>query len=146
MPNFDVKGMDPIASHQGALYMDGEHKTNCIGFEIKGSVQTKSSRVLGQQSERTRVTGVVYTGTAKFYKNDPWLRDYVMTVQKKQYYPHFDLTGVIYDEGSDFTRNNDMQIITCRNCVLTGDITMMMTDNTTDNVEETVAFSAEYIE
>lgn len=140
---FDVSGMDPIASHQAGLYQDGIHKTHCRGFVFKASIETRDSSVIGQQSPRTRVTGVSYSGDITFYKNDPFLVEYVKHVQENQHYEPFDLTGVIDDPESDFCKKYGVQTVTLQNCVLTGDLTLMEANANKDDVEEKVSFKAE---
>ena len=139
----DVKGMDPITSHQAAIYMNDVHQTNCTGFTFKATIDTKESRVIGQQATKPRIRAVKYSGDIKFYKRSPWLLEYVKYLQTHQYYLPFDLIGLVDDEGSDFYRLFGTQTINLENCVLNGDLTLMQSDTNCEDVEESVTFLAE---
>lgn len=140
---FDVAGMDPITSHQGALYMDGVHQTNCTGFNMDAAVETKESRVIGQQSVKPRVRAIKFSGKMTFYKRSPWLAVYANMVQQHQYQAPFNLVGMIDDEGSDYGREQGTQTVTYQNCVIDGSFTIMQTDTNCDDVVEEVSFIAE---
>lgn len=143
---FDVKGMDPISAHQAGLFIDNEHKTDCTKFTIKAAIDTKKNRVLGQQADKPRVRGVSIKGDISFYKSNTWLYEYVKYVQQNQYHKPFDLMGVIDDPGSDFYRKYGVEVVTAKNCTLTGDITIMEASNSCDDVEVTVSYEGEYLE
>lgn len=143
---FDVKGMDPITSHQAALFKNGVHMTNVTGFKITSTIETKESRVIGQQATKPRVRAVKHAGEISFYKRDRWIYEYVMAVQKNQYMEPFDLQGVVDDPGSDFGRTVGTEIVTVKNCTLTGDLPVMSSDTNCDDVEYTVNFIGEKLE
>ena len=139
----NVKGMTPMSAKETAIYMDGIHQTNATGFEFKATITTKPSAVLGQRGETTRVENIKYTGTFKLYKRDPWLQEYIKFVQEHGYHKRFDLTGLSDSEGSDYYQRHGSQTVTMLNCVLTGDITLLMGDTNGDDVLETLSFEAE---
>lgn len=142
---FDVAGMDPITSHQGALYMDNTHQTNCTGFTFTASVETKESRVIGQQSVKPRVRAIKFNGKMSMYKQSPWLAVYASMVQTHQYRVPFDLMGIIDDEGSNYGREQGTQTITMIACVIDGAFTLMETNTNCDDIVEEVSFIAEKI-
>ena len=135
--------MDPITSHQAALFMDDVHMTNTIGFNLKAKIETKTSRVIGQQSVKPRVRAITFNGDMEMYKRSPWLAIYAFYVQQHQYRAPFNLMGMVEDEGSDYGRENGSQTITFVNCVIDGDITLMTSDTNCDDVKESVNITAE---
>lgn len=140
---FDVPGMIPVSSHQAALYMNGQHQTNCIGFKAVGTVDTKESRVIGQQTTKPRVRAVKFSGEMRFYKNSPWLAEYLKNVMQHQYTAAFDLMFFMDDDGSDYFKKFGKQKIQLTGCVITGDVTIMESNTNCDDLEETVQFMAE---
>ena len=140
---FNVSGMTPISSHQAGLYINKKHQTNCVGFKAQGTVDTKESRVIGQQTTKPRVRGVKFSGELRFYKASPWLAKYLMDVQERQFKQEFEIMGVLDDDPSDFGKQFGKQIVTLTGCVLTGDIVIMESDTNCDDEEEVVQFLAE---
>lgn len=143
---FDVKGMDPISSHNAGLFKNGVHMTECTGFEINSTIETKESRVIGQQATKPRVRAVKHGGKIKFYKRNRWLYEYVLAAQNNQYVEPFDLQGVVDDPGSDFGREVGTEIVTVKNCTLTGALPVMSSDTSCDDVEYSVDFIGEKME
>lgn len=139
----NVKGMTPMSAKETVLYIDDVLQRNATGFEFKATVGTKKNSVLGQRGETSRVDDIVYAGTFKMYKKDPWLQEYVAFIRDHGYHPPFNLTAMSESEGSDYYNEHGTQTVTLLNCVLTGDIMLMMGDTSGDDVEETLSFEAE---
>ena len=60
--------------------------------------------------------------------------------------PEFTMTGIMNDKGSDYYQKYGYKTITVLGCVLTGDITLMSLDASSNGVrEDTVSFSAKTI-
>lgn len=133
----------PIALSEGKVFIKGIEAYNHVKFEVKVTPTVWEGAKLGERTSSTRYTRCKITGSITHRVATPWLEDAISKYLKTGVTPEFTMTGIMDDKGSDYYRKYGSKTVTVVGCVLTGDITLMSLDASSDGVrEDTITFNA----
>ena len=76
------------------------------------------------------------------YKTTPWYKKAIQPFMDSGETPEFTLQGVQMDGNSDYYDVNKEKTVTCKGCVLTGDINLIELDSEGEYVQDELEFSA----
>lgn len=136
----------PIALSEGKIFIEGVEVFNGVKFELKFNPKVWSAPKLGERTSSSRWMGATITGSITHRVATPWLEDTLQQYLETGITPEFTITGIMDDKGSDYYREYGSKTVTAPGCVLTGDITLMALDASSDGVrEDTIGFNAKSV-
>lgn len=131
-----------MSLREGKVFIDGVEVLNQVTCTIKFTPDVAESRVLGEKGKSRRWLGRDITGSLTEYKSTPWLLDAVKKYEKSFKTPRFTIQGIQNDSDSEYTGKNGNAVVTCIDCVLTGDIPLIALDSGGQLVKDSVSFGA----
>lgn len=136
----------PIALREGKVFIDGVEVYNHVKFELKFNPKVWNGSRLGERTPSSRWVGAEITGSITHRVATPWLEDILQKYLESGITPELQITGIMDDKGSDYYQKYGSKTVTALGCVLTGDITLMSLDASSDGVrEDTITFNAKAI-
>lgn len=136
----------PIALSEGKIFVEGVEIYNGVKFELKFTPSVWKGKKLGERTSSSRWIGTDITGSITHRVATPWLEDMLQKYLEDGITPELQITGIMDDKGSDYYREFGSKTVTVLGCVLTGDITLMALDASSDGVrEDTINFNAKAI-
>lgn len=136
----------PIALSEGKIFIDGVEVCHGVKFKLDFNPKVWTGKELGERLDSSRWIGGTITGSITHRVSTPWLEEKIQEYLETGITPELTITGIMDDKGSDYYREFGSKTITALGCVLTGGITLMDLDASSDGVrEDTVAFNAKAI-
>ncbi len=131
-----------MSLREGKVYIDGIEVLNQVSCKINFIPEIALSKVLGDKGVSRRWVGRDITGELIEYKSTPWLIDMVKNYEQNGKTPKFQLIAAHTDSESDFCSGNNTTLVTCIDCVLTGEIPLISLDSGGELVKDKVSFGA----
>ena len=131
-----------MSLREGKVMIDGVEVLSQVSCNISFTPDVAESRVLGEKGKSRRWLGRDIKGKLTQYKSTPWLIDAVKKYEKSGETPRFIVQGFQCDKESEYYKRSGSLLITCMDCVLTGDIPLIALDSGGDLVKDEVAFGA----
>ena len=131
-----------VISTLGKMILDGVTVADGMKFTVTATPEVAESRALGEKVKSKRYTGMEYKVSVTQYKTTPWYKKAIQPFMDSGETPEFTLQGVQMDGNSDYYDVNKEKTVTCKGCVLTGDINLIELDSEGEYVQDELEFSA----
>ncbi len=131
-----------MSLREGKVFLDGLKVLDSVKFDIFFKPEVATSRALGEAGTSRRYLGYDITVNLTEYKSTPWIKEAIKKYLKTGATPEFVIQGIQDDRNSDYYDEHGSDTITCKGCVLTGDIPLMALDSGGEYVQNSVTFGA----
>lgn len=129
-----------MSLREGKVFIDGVEVLEQVSCNINFTPDVAESRVLGEKGKSRRWLGRDISGKMTEYRSTPWLREAIKKYERSNATPKFIIQGLQNDGQSEYGKKHGSIILTCLDCVLTGDIPLIALDSGGELVKDSIEF------